>query len=67
MEHLNIIIPASAALLALIIGLVIGRFQGRAQAQQALAEQQLIAQQLEQAQHYLDAVQQRTPEEYRRA
>ena len=44
MEHLNIIIPAGAALLALIVGLVIGGFQGKAQAQQALAEQQLLAQ-----------------------
>ena len=63
MEHLNIIIPAGAALLALIVGLVIGGFQGKAQAQQALAEQQLLAQQLEQAQQTLDAVQQRAQQD----
>ena len=63
MEHLNIIIPAGAALLALIVGLVIGGFQGKAQAQQALAEQQLLAQQLEQAQQTLDAVRQRAQQD----
>lgn len=63
MEHLDIIIPAASALAALIIGLVIGRNQGKVQAQKAESEQQLLAQQLQQLQQSMDASQARAQQD----
>ncbi|GGF56994.1 DNA recombination protein RmuC [Alteromonas lipolytica] len=59
MEHLDIIIPSATAVVALAVGLAIGRSQGKIQAHKAEAEQQLLAQQLQQTQQSLDASEQR--------
>lgn len=59
MEHLDIVIPSVTALVAVAVGLAIGRNQGKVLAQKAVAEQQLLAQQLQQTQQSLQAGEQR--------
>lgn len=53
LEHLDIVIPTVTALVAVTVGLAIGRNQGKVLAQKAVAEQQLLAQQLQQTQQSL--------------